>query len=410
MKKLSFIGSVALVLLLLGCGGQDGANVGGQTSRLSAEELREMGITDTEVIFGTHTDLTGPIALFGEESMNGIRMRFNEINQEGGIHGRKLRIIVEDSSYDVTRSISAANKLLNRDKIFAMLLALGTPNNNAVLTQQIPKGVPNLFPLTGSNSMSDPFHKLKFTQRGNYYEEARYAVQLFVGERGLSTPCAMHVDNDFGIEVLQGTKDELETMGKELVHVTAHKATETEFTGALLSLRDAGCDVIFMGTVYRDTILIMTGIDNMDWRDVVLVGNNAGSARAIAASGVADGYYAFTHLAPIYLDQASTTAAERDWYKRWVTLYGTIPDGTAMEAYRGADIVAVALERAGRVLNREKFLAALESIDSYEDIFGNTLTFGPDDHVGVDQSKLVRVENGRWVEQEVIQITDDALQ
>ncbi|MYE13949.1 MAG: ABC transporter substrate-binding protein, partial [Gammaproteobacteria bacterium] len=111
------------------------------------------GVTDTEVLFGTHTDLSGPIAIWGVGVVNGMRMRFEDANAAGGVHGRQLRLIVEDTQYQVPRAIQAANKLINRDKIFAMLVAVGTPTNNAVMAQQFEQGVPNLFPGTGARSM-----------------------------------------------------------------------------------------------------------------------------------------------------------------------------------------------------------------------------------------------------------------
>lgn len=397
------IGSIAcLSLLIVGCGPTDGVDE-------EAGPSPEIGVTDTEILFGTHTDLTGPIALYGVESVNGVQMRFDEVNAAGGVHGRQLRFIVEDSQYDVTRSLSAANKLLNQDKIFAMLLALGTPNNNAVLTQQLPLGVPNLFPLTGSIQMGEPLHPLKFTQRGVYYTEMRYATNYFITKFQRERPCSVYVDNDFGFEIYSGVVDELEEMGLELMAYSSHKPTETEFTAALVNLHDAGCDLVLLGTVLRDTILLLEGVRKMDWHDAIWVGNNAAAGRPVAAmeSGASEGYYAMTHVLPVYPEDPSVPAAALEWYHKYVELYGAVPDVAAMEGYRGADLAIKALEIAGPDLTREKFLSALESLSNYKGIYGNTLTFGPTDHNGVDQSMIIQVRNKRWVKlDETIELSD----
>ena len=101
-----------IVLALFGCGGEPGEDQGSVVK----------GVSDSEVRVGTHTDLSGPVAIWGVGATNGARLRFSEINEEGGVHGRQLRFIVEDTSYEVPKAISAANKLINRDEIFLMLM------------------------------------------------------------------------------------------------------------------------------------------------------------------------------------------------------------------------------------------------------------------------------------------------
>ena len=378
-----------ILILMYGCGGtNDGSG---------SDSVR--GVSDDEVVFGAHTDLTGPIGLYGIDSVNGVRMRFDEVNETGGVHGRTLRFIVEDSVYDVTNSLRAADKLINLDKIFAMLLAMGTPNNLAVMQDQFSAGVPNLFPLTGSIQMAEPFHELMFTQRGIYYYEMRAALKHFVNEMGRETPCVSHMDNDFGHEIRRAVEDQAQEMGIEVAAITAHKTTETEFTASVLRLRDAGCDVVLMGTVATDTIGILSLVQEIGWEDVDFVGSNAGAASAIAEleSGAGEGYYAFGHMVRVYPDEPKNDEALA-WFNRYEERFNMTPDATAMEGYRGADLVIKALEISGRDLTVEKFIAALESIGTYTDIFGYTLEFSPENHNGVREVILSQALGGKWVE------------
>jgi branched-chain amino acid transport system substrate-binding protein len=379
----------ALALLISACGGGEAPETD------SAAAVR--GVTDTEIILGTHTDLSGSIAILGVDGANGTRMRFEEANEAGGIHGRKIRFIVEDSQYQVPKAIQAANKLINRDKIFAMVMAIGTPTNNAVLTQQLEAGVPNLFPISGARSMIEPFHKLKFHARGVYYDEIRAATKYFVNEKGATTPCVVYQDTDYGQEIFEAARDQAAAMGLELAGISAHKPTENEFTAAILRLRNAGCDLVLMGTVVRDTILILETARKMGWDDVAWVGNNAAYNQAVAdqESGAAEGYYAFVHMEMIYRDNPRSEEVAA-WWDKFVEKYGRNPEYIAFEAYRNADLIVKGLENAGRDLTVDSLIAGLEAIDDYEDIFGYKLSFGPDDHKGVNESTLSQIKDGRW--------------
>ena len=391
----SFCCVLCLLAVLVGCSDES------SKEQLDLGSPSDYGVTESTIKIGTHSDLTGPAALFGIQSVNGAQMRFDEVNAQGGIHGRQIEFIVEDSQYDVSRSLSAANKLLHQDKIFAMLIAAGTPNNNAVLTQQLPLGVPNLFPLSGSLDMSTPLHPLKFAQRGNYFIEMQYLTTHFVEKYDIQRPCIIFVDNDFGHEVRDGVIKGLSSMGIELVETSSHKATETEFTSTLIRFREADCDLLLLGTILRDTILLLEGMRKMDWQHVLRVGNSAAASRPIAEipSGAAEGYYAITHIKPIYPDQPGHSSSAIAWFERYVDAHGEEPDVPAMEGYRAADLLCIALERAGPQPTRQNFLAALESINHYEDIFGNILSFSANDHTGVDKAVLIRVQNGHWVPQ-----------
>ena len=256
----------AIAAFLASCGTEDASGPATE----AAPSVR--GITDTEIILGTHTDLSGAIAILGVDGANGVRMRFDEVNEAGGIHGRTIRYIVEDSQYQVPKAIQAANKLINRDQVFAIVGAIGTPTNNAVLTQQMEAGVPNLFPITGARSVVEPFHRLQFHARGIYYDEIRAAVRYFVEEKGATAPCVVYQDTDYGQETYEGALDQATAMGLELAAVSAHRPTESEFTAAILRLRNAGCDLVLMGTVVRDTILVLEAARKMGWDDVAWVG------------------------------------------------------------------------------------------------------------------------------------------
>jgi branched-chain amino acid transport system substrate-binding protein len=387
---LRLITALAFGVMLSACGGGADAPAGGAAT--------VPGVTDSEILIGSANDLSGPTALLGKAAVNGARMRFEEANADGGVNGRQLRLIVEDTQYQVPRAIQAANKLANRDGVFATLLNMGTPMNNAMMPIFFEQGIPSFFPISGARSMVEPFHKLQFTARGIYYDEIRAGARYFIEEKGARTPCVIYQDTDFGQEILDGARDQLAKMGMEPAAVSAHKPTETEFTPSILRLRSAGCDLVLMGTVHKDTILIFEAARKLGWDGVYWVGTNASYNQAVAEqeSGAAEGYSTFCHMGALYRDDPDLTPEQADWYDHYVAEFGIEPEYAAMEGYRNAGLLVRALELAGPNLTRESAIAAMESINDYTDIFGYHISFGPNDHKGVKESILSTVVDGRW--------------
>mgnify|MGYP003546593277 FL=1 len=134
------------------------------------------GVSKSEITLGTIQDLSGPIAGFGKQVRAGMQLRVDEINEQGGIHGRKLVLKVEDSGYDPKRAVLAAQKLVNQDKIFLMAGHIGTAANNAAMPVQFDKNIVNFLPLTAAREMYEPVHRLKYALLATYYDQMRTAV------------------------------------------------------------------------------------------------------------------------------------------------------------------------------------------------------------------------------------------
>jgi branched-chain amino acid transport system substrate-binding protein len=354
------------------------------------------GVTDTEIVIGTITDLSGVTAVQGVNNSDAIRMAFDEANEKGGVHGRKIKYIVEDNQYTVPRSVQAMNKLLNNDNIFMALSDGGTPMNDANMPAEFEKGVPNVLPLTAARSMYEPYNKLKFAQFASYYDEMRAAVKYFAEQRGREKFCVMYQDSDFGKDVLAGVVAQTKAMGMEVVSTTAHRPTDTDFNAPVQKLKDAGCDAIMLGTIVRDTNIIIQTARKMGW-DVDFVGQFASYDTAVASlpGGATEGTFCMAPALYAYPDDPRP--AVQDFAKRFQAKYGRPPNFHGEVGYTAATIVLLALDRAGRDLTTDSFIKGMESIHDYKDIFGNVLSFGPDQHHASTSSFLTVVKNGRWV-------------
>jgi branched-chain amino acid transport system substrate-binding protein len=184
--------------------------------------LADQGVSKDEIVLGSIQDLSGPIAGFGKQIRLGMMLRVDEANEQGGVNGRKIKLLVEDSAYDPRRAVLAAQKLVNQEKIFAMIGHLGTATNMAAMPVQFQKGVINWFPVTAARQMYEPFHKLKYSYAAPYYDQMLLGAPKLAKEKGAKKVCAMYQDDDFGLEVVKGAEDGLKAAGMSLAESTSY--------------------------------------------------------------------------------------------------------------------------------------------------------------------------------------------
>ena len=354
------------------------------------------GVTPTEIVIGTTTDLSGVTAVQGVNNSDAIRMVFDDVNKAGGINGRKIHYIVEDTQYTVPRAVQAINKLVNLDHVFITIADGGTPMNDAEMPMQFAKGVPNVFPLTGARSMYEPYNRLKFGQFASYYDQMRAAVKYFVEERHVQRICALYQDSDFGKDVFAGVKAQAEAMKMPIIATVTDHPTDTDFTATLAKLRDANCDFVAMGTIVRDTVDVLSQAKKMGWHPA-FVGQIASYDTAIATApgGVGDGFYSMTPALYAYPDDPRPDVQKfaAEFKKR----YGIDPNFLGETGYTAANLVVLAIKNAGPNLTRDSFIKAMEDIHDYQDIFGTTLSLGPQQHHAETAAFLAVVKDGRWV-------------
>ncbi len=362
---------------------------------VTGASAQQRGVTATEVTFGMPTDISGPAATYGVSSSNGIKMRFEEANEQGGIFGRKLKLIVEDQAYQVPKAVQACNKLINRDKVFAFIGPLGTPMNNACFKDQFAAGVPNLFPLSSARSMYEPFERLKFIDGATYVDQIRSGINYFVKNKGVQKVCVMYQDTDFGKEILEGAKEQTEKLGIKLVETTSHKPTDQDFTAPITKLREAGCQLVAMGAIVKDAIIPYNTARKAGWNDVVFLGAASSYDSFVGAAPGMDGFYAMGLTEMPYVDSPVPSVKKfvEDYKKR----FNVDPNIGAVYGYVGADLTVLALKNAGKDLTTDSFIKGMEAIRDYHDIFnGPPINFSDKIRQGANSSFLAEVKGGRW--------------
>ena len=315
---------------------------------MAAEPIR--GVTDTEIVIGTYTDLSGVTAMWGVNNSNSWRMVFDQVNAAGGINGRKIKYIVEDNQYQVPRSVQAANKLINRDGVFIMVANGGTPMNNAVMPDQLAKGVANVFPLTSARSMYEPLNHLKFGLGSSYYDQVRAGVKFFVENRGKKQVCSMAQDTDFGRDVTDGVKDQL----KADKHDAGRRDLAQANRGRLqrIGRSDAGCRLRScwsLARLFATAVQIISAVRKTGWT-VDMLGQAASYDDVVAQvpGGTTEGFYSMTPM--LFAAEGAESPDVKAFADAYQKEYGKAPNFAAQIGFTGAQVVVQALKNAGRDL------------------------------------------------------------
>ncbi|WP_238366054.1 ABC transporter substrate-binding protein [Mesobacterium pallidum] len=359
-----------------------------------------MGVSDTEIKVGGAHDLSGIFAPFSVPAVSAVNAYFAKVNEAGGVHGRKLTYIVEDHGYQVPKAVQAANKLVNRDQVFAMLLNLGTPHNLAIFQLQGPKGIPNVSPLTSARQMVDPPAPWKFAGTASYYDGVKATAKYLIEEEGAKKFCLMILPTDFGKDIEEAVIDAVAETGMEMGAELSHKPDESDFTGALGKVKESGCDTVGMALGVSQQINAVATAHKLGMTDVRFLVSSAGFhtvvAKGLAAQGVMGGVYAGAGWQDLEARASEPEVAE--WIADYKAATGEDFPGTGALLGASAAMTFVrALEAAGPDLTHESFIAAMESLDFTDPITGNTTTYSADDHVGGDEVFVSKVENGSWV-------------
>jgi len=358
--------------------------------------MAQQGVSKSEIVLGSIQDLSGPIAGFGKQVRLGMMLRVDEINEQGGINGRKIKLIVEDSAYDPKKAVLAAQKLVNQDKIFMMVAHIGTAQNNAAMPVQFEKNVINFFPVTAAREMYEPFHRLKYSFAVPYYDQMKLMAPKLVKEKGAKKACTIYQDDEFGLEVVRGAEAGLKSIGMELAEKTTYKRGATDFSSQVARMKAAGCDFVVLGTIIRETIGTIAESRKTGFSPTFL-GSSAAYTDLIHKLGgpAMNGLYAAMGAQHPYLDEASQPL--RFWANKYKTKFNEDPTVFSAYGYLIIDAFSQAAAKAGANLTTDSFIKVMDSMSFPADMFGSApATFGPQKRLGSDASRLSQIVDGRW--------------
>ncbi|MEY4676502.1 MAG: hypothetical protein RLZZ470_1009 [Pseudomonadota bacterium] len=357
---------------------------------------QQQGVSKTEITIGTIQDLSGPLAGYGKAVRNGMQLRIEELNEQGSLHGRKLRLVTEDSGYDPKRAVLAAQKLVNQDKIFIMAGHIGTAQNNAAMPVQFEKNIINFLPVTAAREMYEPFNRLKYAMFATYFDQMRASIPAMVKEKKLTKVCAIYQDDEFGLEVFRGAEAGLKTLNMDFVEKTTFKRGATDFSSQVARMKSAGCELVMMGTIIRETVGTMAEARKTGFNPIFL-GSSAAYSDLIHKLGgkAADGFYATMTVPHPYLDEASKPISF--WANKYKTRFSEDPTVFSVYGYNIMDAFIRAAQKAGPNLTTDTFVTAMDSMTIPTDFFGGPeAKFSPTKHLGSNRSRLAQIQDGKW--------------
>jgi branched-chain amino acid transport system substrate-binding protein len=362
----------------------------------TAAMAQSQGVSKNELVLGSIQDLSGPLAGFGKQVRFGMMLRVDEANEQGGINGRKIKLLVEDSGYEPRRAVLAAQKLVNQDKIFAMVGHIGTAQNMAAMPVQFQKNVINFFPVTAAREMYEPFHKLKYSFAATYYDQMRVAVPKLAKEKNAKKVCTMYQDDEFGLEVFRGAEAGLKAAGMQFAEVTTYKRGATDFSSQMQKLASSQCDLVVMGTIIRETIGGIATARRLGFNPT-FIGSSAAYTDLIHKLGgpAMNGFYATMTVQNPYTDEASQPI--RFWANKYKTKFNEDPTVFSVYGYSLVDSFLRAAGKAGTNLTTESFIKAMDTMVIPPDIFGSSqMTFSPTKRLGSDATRLSQLQDNRW--------------
>jgi len=369
---------------------------------LAQTKVTNDGISATEIVIGTHQDLSGPIKGWGVPVSNGMKMAVDEINAAGGVQGRKIRLVVEDSGYDPKKAVLASQKLIERDKIFAMVGPMGSPTVLAAQDILLDAGVLQLFPLTAAEftfkfDPAKPQERLKFNNLLPYVESTRAALKYMMDWKNFKKPCIMYQDDEYGKNVLDGFNQQLTAMKVQPASSTSYKRGASDFSAQIAKMKSDGCDLVVLGAILREPIGAMTEAKKLGW-EVTFLGATPTNVIEVPMLGkeAVEGLYAAALFEIPYEDTAKGKV--KDWLANYKKMFGTDANTQAIIGYNAVMTFAFYAQKAGKDLTGQKMLDALESGDKFLDIFNSPPTkFSKTDHLASTITQVQQVKAGRWV-------------
>jgi branched-chain amino acid transport system substrate-binding protein len=354
----------------------------------------------SDIRLGTLQDLSGPLAGAGKQTLNGMRLRIDEIDAAGGIGDRKIALIAEDHGYDPKKAVLGAQKLIERDQVSIIIGQLGTATTLATMPLLEQKGVLNLFPLSSAREMYEPASPIKFAFLPPYFVYMRSTTAALVKQVAAKRPCALYQDDEFGLEILRGAETGLKDQGGELLEKVSYKRGATDFSSQVARLAASGCDLVVLGTVVRETVGVMTEAQKIGFKPTFLGSPGAYSSAVIDLGGkVVEGLYVAMVVEQPYVDSGPEelrrfAAAYKARFSEEATVFSSY-------GYVVIDLFAKAAQRTGTNFTAANLAKALESSPLPATPFGTTeLTYSSTKRLGVTGDRVSRVSqvrNGRWV-------------
>jgi len=391
-------------LLLLSCGGEEEAAETPEATQPagagtpSAEEVP--GVTDTEILLGNHMPISQTPAAAYAPVADGIRAYFEYVNSQGGVNGRKIKLLVGDSHFSPADTVEVVRKLVEQDGVFAMVSGMGDAPHAAVWKYLEERGVPDLWISGGLIKWTEPVVKSRFQGNPDYDTEGRMLGE-YIAENYDGKKLGLLLENDeFGEDGKAGILKGLEGSDVEIVAEETYEPTQWDVTAQAQRLKGANPDIVAIYAIPPPAAsMIKVSREILSW-DVPFVVTGVDVADifiTLAGAENAEGVVSVVFATQVYHTEDPGVQQHIQIMEQFgqgvpasnLTLYGQVV----------AELTVKALENAGRDLTRESLEDGAEAIrDWCCSVCVVPVNLSPTDHRPFEIEIYNRVEDGKWVE------------
>ena len=338
--------------------------------------------------------LSGSLSLLGQGVRDGIEVYVSYINEQGGVNGRKIEFIAEDDGYEPMRTVAAAKKLAEQDKVVALVSPAGTPNVAAIISYSQERKLPIIAPYAFSNTLTTPTKRYVFTTLPEVRLQASVLGDYLVNQLKRNKVAAIYQNDDFGQDAVAGLDDRLKKNNVVLTKLPFDRGS-TNFSGVVAQARQAGVeDVVFLG-IPRDAALIMKEANKMGWKPQFSGHNALGDPQTftLAGASLVEGSIAVAVMEP--LDSKKPQVAEF-MARQKQYLPKTSPTTYSMHGYNAARVFVEALKRVQGEPTGDKLVAEMERIKGLDTGLMGPISFTPEQHAGSQSVSFMRAKDGKW--------------
>lgn len=355
------------------------------------------GVSDGEILIGSCSALEGPSRFLGTETVTGARAYFSLVNEEGGVHGRKLKLISADDSYDPAKTQACFDRLMS-EKVFALGFFVGTPTAVKYVPMADSAKIPLVGLFTGAQTLYTPLRHWIVNVRASYFDETSEQVDGLWKTLGFKKIGVIYPEDAFGTAVLEGVKNALKEHGGEPAAVASYQRQTAQAGGAIDTVRAANPDAVVVVGPANTVAPILKQAHAKSWKPLFLTVSFVGTDELIAEAGPdAEGMVITQVVPPYYMTEQKSVAL----YRRALGKYFPTaqPNFVSLEGFVDAMVLVEGLKRAGKDLTREGLIRAIESIHDYDLGLGPQLklSYSAKEHKGFDHVLPTVVRGGRAV-------------
>ena len=365
----------------------------GAAGTAAAQPPAAPGVTAERVLFGQSAAFNGPAAELGRGMRLGIEAAFSEVNEAGGVHGRRLELLSLDDGYEPEGAIGNTRRLIEDEGVFALIGGVGTPTSRSAVPVAAEAGVPYVAPFTGAGFLRDEPNVINL--RASYAQETEEMVARLTGDLGIERIAVVIQNDSFGRAGLAGVRAAFDRRGMDPVAIGVYPRNTTAVKTALVDIELGSPEAVIVVGAYQPVASLVAwtrrlGLDPV-FMTLSFVGSNA-LAQELGPGGA--GVYV-TQVVPFPTASRPRIAAT---YRRALRTHaaGAAPGFVSFEGYLAGRLAIEALERCGAEVDREGFVQALRDAGDIE-LEGFRLAFGDGDNQGSDAVFLTVIdESGRY--------------